>query len=154
MSDMSNWSGTGRLGKDPETRKLPNGDDVCNFRIAVNGFRKDDPATWIGVSLFGKSCAVARYLHKGSRIAVTGRLSVREYERRDGTKGTDVEVRANDVTLLDAKGSGGGDTGTHRQRGEDTGFADDFPPDDFGSRGGGGGAGADDDIPFRHWDMP
>ena len=143
MSDMSNWSGTGRLGKDPEVRKLPNGDDVCNFRIAVNGFRKDDPATWIGVSLFGKSCAVARFLHKGSRIAVTGRLSVREYERRDGTKGTDVEVRANDVTLLDAKGSGGGDTGTHRQISEASMFGYDGPQEEFG------GGGADDDpIPF------
>jgi single-strand DNA-binding protein len=117
---------TGRVGADAETRFLQNGDAVVNVRVAVSGWKKDSDATWLGVVIFGKRGeAVAQYLTKGSRIGVSGRLQVREYEKRDQSgRGTSVEIVADDVTLL----------GKPEARGDDGGQRREYAPRDAGQR--------------------
>lgn len=149
MSDMNRICITGRVGADAETRFLQNGDAVVNVRVAVSGWKKDADATWLGVVIFGKRGeSVAQYLTKGSRIGVSGRLQVREFERKDGGKGTSVEIVADDVTLLgkpEARGDDGGGQrstarhGSQRQQMESARDRDDEL---------GGGGGGDDGIPF------
>ena len=97
----------GRLTAEPELRKLESGTSVCRPRLAVNGRKKtatgewaDDPnffdvAVWGGQ---GETCA--RYLGKGRRVAVDGRLSWREWVH-DDTKRQAVEIVAEIVQFLD-----------------------------------------------------
>lgn len=109
MSDMNSISVTGHLAADAEQRFISNGESVVNARIAVNGFKKDSPPLWLGVTIFGKRGeSVLPYLQKGTRIGVVGRLQVREWDKKDGSgKGTSVEIVAGEVTLLGSKGEGG-----------------------------------------------
>jgi single-strand DNA-binding protein len=130
---LNNWTITGRLGADAELRHTQNGDPVLNARVAVDG-RKKGETLWVGATVFGKRAeALAPYLLKGQRIGVTGRAQLREFERRDGTAGTSLELLANDVALLG---------GPRREGGERPG------PSGGHVGGGGGGEFADDDIPF------
>lgn len=153
MSDMNRICITGRVGADAETKYLQNGDAVVNVRVAVAGWKKDADAMWLGVVIFGKRGeSVAQYLTKGSRIGVSGRLQVREFERRDnGGKGTSVEIVADDVTLL----------GKPEARGDDGGQRREYAPRDGGQRqqqqrrdtrddydAGAPPPQGDDDIPF------
>ncbi|MDN4481851.1 single-stranded DNA-binding protein, partial [Demequina muriae] len=61
---------------------------------------------WITAQVFGKRAeSLAKLeLTKGTQVAVTGELRVREYDRKDGGKGTSVEVNASDVHLIVGKG--------------------------------------------------
>ena len=102
MADLNSINLTGRLTRDPELRTTNGGTSVCNFRIAVNGF-KDGETTYLDVTAWGnrgESCA--QYLHKGSRVGVQGRLGIREFEH-NGERRTAVEVTANDVAFIDTK---------------------------------------------------
>jgi single-strand DNA-binding protein len=141
MSDLNTWTVTGRLGADAELRQTANGDPVLNARVAVAGFRKDDDPLWVGVTLFGKrASALAQYLTKGTRVGVMGRAQLRDFQRRDGTSGTALELIANDVALL-----GGGerrDGAGHAQHGGRQ------APPPAGPGGGYGDGYGDDDIPF------
>ena len=77
----------GRLTRDPELRALPSGISVCSLRVACNSSRRDDEGNYqerpnfFDVSVFGASAeSVSRYMRKGSRVAVDGRLEWREWE--------------------------------------------------------------------------
>ena len=113
MASHNSWTFSGHLGSDPELRAV--GDrQVCNFSVAVNG-RRDDPATWVRVAVWGKQVeACQRYLAKGRQVIVTGAARLREYEGRNG-KGVSLEVDAREVTFIggrdDAQGSQGGGWG-------------------------------------------
>lgn len=76
----------GNLTSDPVLRSLPDGRSVCDLRLAVND-QREQPPLFIDVATFGGSAeACAKYLSKGRAIAVTGRLTYREWEAEDGTK--------------------------------------------------------------------
>jgi len=94
----------GHLGRDPETREAGR-NTVVTLNLAVNDPReKDAPPTWFRVSVWGKSGeACSKHLSKGSRVYVDGDLSVREFDRKDGTRGYSLEVNARDVQFLGAK---------------------------------------------------
>jgi single-strand DNA-binding protein len=91
----------GNLGKDAELRHTPNGDSVCSFSVASNSKRGDkDVTTWVRCSLWGKrGTALMQYLTKGTRVAVSGSLSLREYDK-DGEARTSLELNVQDVALL------------------------------------------------------
>ncbi|EES49728.1 single-stranded DNA-binding protein [Clostridium botulinum] len=99
----------GRMTKDPELRFTPgNGKAVANFSIAVeDGFGDNKKAYFINIVVWGKSAeALANYTHKGSKIAVSGKLTVRDYEAKDGTKRYATEVVADmygGIEFLDNK---------------------------------------------------
>lgn len=100
---------TGNLGGDAEVRYTPAGMPVANFSVAVkSGYGDREQTMWVGCQLWGKRAegGLAQYLKKGQSVAVSGELSVREYDRRDGTKGFSLEVRAQDVTLTGGNANG------------------------------------------------
>jgi single-strand DNA-binding protein len=100
----------GRLTRDPELRALPSGSTVCSLRVACNGLRKDgdgyqERPNYFDVSVFGPQGEnVERYLRKGSRLAIDGRLEWREWETGDA-KRQSVSVIAESVEFLDSPGS-------------------------------------------------
>lgn len=65
---------TGNLGRDPEVRYFEDGKVVANFSVAVRQ-RKDLPARWVKVAIWGKSAQYAAdYLRKGDKVALFGRV--------------------------------------------------------------------------------
>jgi single-strand DNA-binding protein len=99
----------GRLTKDPELRALPSGLAVCNLRVACNSVRRDtegeyrDKPNYFDVSAFGGAAeSVSRYTHKGSRVAIDGRLEWREWETSAQQRRQTVSVVADTVMFLDS----------------------------------------------------
>ena len=91
----------GRLTKDPELAERSN-TKVCDLRIAVNGQGKNRPV-FIDVATFnGQAEACARYLGKGSQVAVSGALRHSEWES-DGAKRSKHSVLAREVRFLDPR---------------------------------------------------
>jgi single-strand DNA-binding protein len=98
----------GNLTRDPELRELPSGHSVCNLRVACNGIRRDTEGEYRERSLFfdvatfgGQAESVARYMRKGSRVAIDGRLEWREWETTEQEKRQAVSVVAETVQFLD-----------------------------------------------------
>ena len=101
----------GNLTKNPELRSTTDGTSVCGFTVAVNRpkTRSDrenntDPgADFFNVNAWrqkGEVCA--KYLQKGSKVAVTGRISLRTWEK-DGKHGASLEVTADEVEFLSGR---------------------------------------------------
>ena len=103
----------GNLGRDPEMRYLPSGDNqaVTNINVATNRtYKKADgtkvtETTWFRVTVWGRRGeTVNQYLSKGSKVLIKGRLSpeIRVYESNGEWKAS-YEVTANDVIFLSSK---------------------------------------------------
>ena len=96
----------GNLTADPELRFTPSGQAVANFTVASTNRMldkqtnewKDGDTVFIRCSVWRQYAEnVAESLTKGTRVVVTGRLKVRQYEARDGGKGTSVECDVDEV---------------------------------------------------------
>jgi single-strand DNA-binding protein len=105
----------GRLTRDPELRALPSGTSVCGLRIACNSARKDpageliERPNYFDVSVFGAPGeSVSRYMHRGSRVAIDGRLEWREWETAEQERRQAVSIVADTVQFLDSPGERGG----------------------------------------------
>ena len=95
---MNVFCATGNLGRDAETKSVGE-HSVTSFSIAVrSGFGKSEKTFWLNCNAWNKD-KIAPYLTKGSRVGVTGELSVREYDKKDGSKGYSVELRVADIDL-------------------------------------------------------
>ncbi len=104
----------GNLTRDPELTETAGGVSVCHFAIAVNrsyttqdGERQTDffnCTAWRGLA-----DTVARYVKKGSKVAVSGSIQIRNYEDNQGQRRTAVDVIAQDVEFLTTKNAGGDD---------------------------------------------
>ncbi len=120
----------GNLTADPELRFTPNGHAVANFTIASStrvldkqsGEWRDGDTTYIRGSVWRQYAEnVAESLSRGMRVIATGRLKVRQYETREGGKGTSVEMDVDDIGPVlrfatakvnrTERGSGGGGYG-------------------------------------------
>lgn len=106
----------GRLTRDPEVRHTGGGTSVANLRLAVTSRGKDDAGEWVDrpnyfdVVVFGRLADNAdKYLVKGSRVGVTGRLEWREWDGKDGGKRQAVQVVASDVQYLATRADRDGD---------------------------------------------
>lgn len=132
MSDLNQYTATGHLGADADTKYTANGTAVWNARVAVGyGYGDKAGTNWITVKSFGKRAeGLAKLgLTKGARVGFTGTLEVREYERKDGTKGTAVECVASDIALLGGKPEGSPPkTRQETQQPAGGGFTDDDIP--------------------------
>lgn len=80
---------TGNLGRDPELKYLDTGRTVANFTVAVRQSKKDAPARWVKVAIWGKAAEyVGNYVRKGDAVTMYGRTEAPElFTRRDGTTG-------------------------------------------------------------------
>src|SRR4051794_26702019 len=94
----------GNVGHDPEERTV-NGDvKVCDFSLAVDEGKDQDPL-WLSVSAWRKLAEqVKAYVHKGDALLVSGKLNVRRYTDKAGVERTAVEVTADDILFLTPKG--------------------------------------------------
>ena len=98
----------GRLTKDVELRKLANGMAVVSFNLASDELSKNADGSkkviFIEVSLFGKSAEnVAKYVQKGSLVAVDGRITQRKYTNKQNQQVTSTEIVAANVQFLEPK---------------------------------------------------
>lgn len=100
----------GRLGKDPEVRRLSNDKSVANFPLVTskrgkdsNGDAKEYP-TWHNVVAWNKSAdIVEKYVKKGDLIQVEGEINNRSYENSEGEKKYVSEVVINSLVMLGSK---------------------------------------------------
>ncbi len=103
----------GNLTRDPELRYStgPNQTAVCRFGIAVNdGFGDRQETNFINIVVFGKQAEnCEKYLSKGRKVAINGRIQTGSYEK-DGRKVYTTDVIANRVEFL-SSGSQSGDAG-------------------------------------------
>jgi len=110
----------GNLGKDPETRRMANGDPVVSLRIATSESWRDkqtgerrEKTEWHSVVIFNENLAkvAEQYLKKGSKIYVEGQLQTREWQDKDGQKRYSTEIvlqrYRGEMTLLDGRDGGG-----------------------------------------------
>ena len=105
----------GNLGADPEVRYTQAGSAVATLRIATTEQWRDrssgenqERTEWHRVVLFGKLGEIAKdYLHKGGKIYVEGRLQTRKWQGQDGQDRYTTEVVADQMQMLDSRGSGG-----------------------------------------------
>ena len=162
----------GNLGADPEIRSFQNGGKVANLRIATSEQWKDrntgerqERTEWHSVAIFSEGLVnvVERFLKKGSKVYIEGKLQTRKWQDQNGQDrySTEVVLRGFDgtLTMLDgAQGGGGG--GGQRGGGYGGGSGGGSGGDQGGwNQGGGGSSGAssggganyddlEDDIPF------
>jgi single-strand DNA-binding protein len=129
----------GHLGKDPEFNMTNDGTAVAKFSLAVNrysrvnGERKED-TDWYNIIAWRQLAETCeKYLHKGSKVYIEGRLQLRKYAGNDGIQRTAVEVIASDMQMLDTKGASAGSSsyaasssGSGSSHGNTSG--DDFDP--------------------------
>ena len=107
---MNKWLGIGRLCGDPEIRNTDSGKAIANYRIAVNrDFKKDGQpdADFLNCVAFGKAAEFAgKYLHKGTKVAVEGRIQTRDYLNKDGQKVYVTEIIVDRHEFCESKSSG------------------------------------------------
>lgn len=102
----------GWLGMEPELRFTPNGTATCKLRVATKrpaGQDEDGKRTyeteWVNVEAWERLAELCNsYLHKGSRVLITGSLRTDSWQDREtGQNRSRMYVRAEDVTFLDAR---------------------------------------------------
>src|ERR1700689_2235041 len=103
----------GRLGRDPETRYTGSGQAVANFSLATDETNKDKSGErqkrteWHKIVVWGKQAEIAQqYLKKGSLVFVEGRIQSREWQDKEGKKGTSFEIAANNFRMLGGRADG------------------------------------------------
>jgi len=144
----------GNLGRDPEVRHTQDGKPIVNMSLATseqwrdkNSGERREKTEWHRVVIFNERLGevAQKYLRKGSKIYLEGQLQTRKWADQQGVEKYSTEVVLQnfrgELTMLDSRGEGGGDSGAGS----------------FGSGGGGGmdepgpssmGGDLDDEIPF------
>lgn len=101
----------GGVGADPDIKQLQNG-KVASFSLATStgGYKKQDgtevpkKVEWHRVKVFGKLAdVVEKYIRKGSKPIVEGRIEYGEFTKKDGTKGYTTDIIASDISLTGDK---------------------------------------------------
>jgi single-strand DNA-binding protein len=103
----------GNLGRDPETRYLPDGGAITNISVATSEKWKDregerqEHTEWHRIVFFGKLAEIAgEYLKKGAPVLVVGRLRTRIYEQ-DGVKKYSTEIVGDQMRMIGPRAAGG-----------------------------------------------
>lgn len=114
MASLNKVQIIGNLGRDPEIRSFPNGDQVASVSVATNEKWKDkqtgemkEAVEFHRVQFFGKLAeVVGQYLRKGSQVYVEGSLRTRKYNDKDGVEKYATEIRADKMLMLGGKPGG------------------------------------------------
>jgi single-strand DNA-binding protein len=115
----------GRLTKDPELRYTSNNIPVCSFSLAVNrpfqSAANDRSADFFNCTAWRKQAEnIAKYVSKGSMVAVEGRLQTRDYmDEKINARRYITEIVADSVVFLDSKSQGNDDTPNEKEPDED-----------------------------------
>ncbi|PIZ99119.1 MAG: single-stranded DNA-binding protein [Candidatus Komeilibacteria bacterium CG_4_10_14_0_2_um_filter_37_10] len=112
----------GRLTRDPEIRTTTSGEQNANLSIATNfswsdkSGQRQERSEFHNVIAWRKLAEICqKYLHKGSRLYVEGRLQTRSWEDQSGVKKYRTEVVLENLIMLDSKGSGAGSATTEEE---------------------------------------
>ena len=106
----------GHLGKDPDVRYMPNGDQVTNLTLATSETWKDktsgekkEATEWHRVVFFRKLAEIAgQYLKKGAQIYIEGSLKTRKWQDKEGQDRYTTEIVGNEMRMLGSKSGSGG----------------------------------------------
>ena len=97
----------GRLGRDPETRYMPNGEAVCNFSVATSEAWNDrngqrvERTEWHNITMYRRLAEIAgQYLKKGSQVYLEGKIQSRKYQDKNGAERTAYDIIANEMKML------------------------------------------------------
>jgi single-strand DNA-binding protein len=133
----------GNLCKDPETRRLPNGDPVCNLRIATSESWRDkttgerrEKAEFHSVVIFNDQLAkvAENYLRKGAKVYIEGALQTRKWTDQQGVEKYNTEIVLQkfrgELQMLDAKGEAQSGGGEYQDRSKAEPAADPFDDGD------------------------
>lgn len=134
----------GRLARDPEVRysQGENSTAIARYTLAVDRRRRssdqESSADFISCIAFGKAGEIAeKYLHKGTKIVVTGRIQTGSYTNRDGVKVYTTDVVVEDQEFAESKGSGSANSspqtgaGQNAGNGQNAGYASNQGTDDY-----------------------
>lgn len=134
---INKFFGIGRLTKDPELRTSNNGNSISTFTLAIDRRGKDAGTDFLNcVSFKGTAEAVSKYTKKGSQVAVSGSVQVRQYEDKNGNKRSTTEILCDEVQFLGSKGDAKPHTIGEPEK-HDEMFEEGFTPVD------------EDDLPFK-----
>jgi single-strand DNA-binding protein len=136
----------GRLGADPESKQLQNGQTVTKVSVATSekwtgkDGQSQEKTEWHRITVWGKMAEnAAQYLKKGSQVYFEGKLATRSWDDKDGSKRYATEITATGMQFL-ASGSGASaGSGQQRSAGGNNSQPD-FEPPPFN--------GSEDEIPF------
>lgn len=159
-NDLNKVMIIGRLGQDPEMRYLQNGNAVVNISVATGSSWKDkntgekqERTEWHRCTAYRQLAEiVGKYLHKGSKVYIEGRLQTRKWKDQSGSDRYTTEIQVDQMQMLDSKPQGNGQnyqpaqqnppqqTGRHNPQGGQH--------NPQGGQQQGGQQDFDDDIPF------
>jgi single-strand DNA-binding protein len=113
--DLNRWTGIGRLGRDPETKYMTNGDAVVNFSIACGADYKDksgdkvERTEWVNCVAYRKTAEIiGEYCAKGKQVYVEGRMQTRKWQDKEtGSDRYTTEIVVENIQLLGSKSDGG-----------------------------------------------
>ncbi len=153
----------GRLGKDPETRYMPNGEAVTNCTLATSENWKDkagekqEKTEWHNLTFYRRLAEIAgEYLKKGSMIYVEGKLATRKWQDKEGKDRYTTDIIVGEMQMLSSK-SGSSSNFEVVDSGGSSAPASSAPaasapatkkPASAPAKSGGGFDNFDDDIPF------
>lgn len=114
MSGVNKVILIGNLGKDPEVKYLENNVAVAKFPLATSETWKDrttgekkEHTEWHNIVLWrGLAEVVEKYLKKGQKVYIEGKLKTRSWEDKDGNKRYTTEIVADNMTMLSPKDGG------------------------------------------------
>jgi len=96
----------GNVGQDPEVKSLENGNKMAKFTLATSEKYKDakgnlvEETTWHNLLAWGKQVdVIQKYVSKGDRLSIEGKLTNRSYEAKDGSKKYYTEIVVNEILL-------------------------------------------------------
>ena len=104
----------GNVGKDPDVRYLDSGVAVATFSLATtergytlqNGTQVPDRTEWHNIVLWrGLAQTAEKYVHKGDKLYIEGKIKSRSYDDQNGVKRTIVEIFADNMEMLTPRGA-------------------------------------------------
>ena len=115
MASVNKVIVVGNLGRDPETRYMPDGAAITNVSVATSfqwtdkaSGEKKEETEWHRVVFRGKLAEVAgEYLKKGSQVYVEGRLRTRKWQDKDGQDRYTTEIVAERMQMLGSRAGSG-----------------------------------------------
>lgn len=138
---MNSFNCVGRLTADPELKATQNGISVCSFSLAVNRPKVKDTTDFLNFVAWRQSAEyLCKYARKGNRIAVSGCLTARKYDDKDGKHRVAFEIVCDALSVLENANS---NSDTNNVQAQNVGFA---PSQSV--TGGFEQLGNDDDLPF------
>jgi single-strand DNA-binding protein len=104
---MNNLNFTGNIGNDAETRFTADDKAITSWSVAMqSGYGKSEKTNWVRCSMFGdRGEKLAKFLLKGTQVAVSGEASLNEYTNKAGENKASIQCVVSNVTLLGKKDS-------------------------------------------------